>query len=160
MATQTITDGTAIFKVLDKRMQALVDFFFPVGSIIARDDDDKPEILTYGQWVKIATDRVLQGAGDVNKPGENVNAGLPDITGTIPGGTYNPNPTSDSHYIKKAGAFNSSTENFYAGIGPSSNGAWHTNKVLFNASKSNSIYGASKTVQPPAHIVTFWKRIE
>lgn len=58
---QTITDGTAVFKVLDKRMQALVDFFFPVGAIIARDDDDKPEILNYGKWVKIATDRVLQG---------------------------------------------------------------------------------------------------
>lgn len=47
--TQTITDGTAAFKVLDKRMQALVDFFFPVGSIIARDDDTEPEILQYGK---------------------------------------------------------------------------------------------------------------
>lgn len=60
---KTITDGTAVFKVLDKRMQALVDFFFPVGSIIARDDDTEPEILQYGTWEKIAENRVLQGAG-------------------------------------------------------------------------------------------------
>lgn len=155
-----ITDGTAVFRVGDKRMQALVDLFFPVGSIIARDDDAEPEILQYGKWKKIAENRVLQGAGGVNKPGKDVDAGLPNITGTIPGGTYNPNGTSDIRYIPKAGAFNSSIETVYAGIGHSSNGAWHTNKVLFNASKSNSIYGASKTVQPPAHIVNFWKRIE
>lgn len=58
-----ITDGTAVFRVGDKRMQALVDFFFPVGSIIARDDDDKPEILQYGKWERIAENRVLQGVG-------------------------------------------------------------------------------------------------
>lgn len=61
--TQTITDGTAVFKVLDKRIQALVDLFFPVGSIIARDDDAEPEILQYGKWKKIAENRVLQGGG-------------------------------------------------------------------------------------------------
>lgn len=61
--TQTITDGTAVFKVLDKRIQALVDLFFPVGSIIARDDDTEPEILSYGKWEKIGENRVLQGAG-------------------------------------------------------------------------------------------------
>lgn len=61
--TQTITDGTAVFKVLDKRIQSLVDLFFPVGSIIARDDDTEPEILQYGEWEKIAENRVLQGAG-------------------------------------------------------------------------------------------------
>lgn len=62
---QTITDGTAVFKVLDKRMQALVDFFFPVGSVIIRDDNDEPDILNYGKWKKIAESRVLQGARGV-----------------------------------------------------------------------------------------------
>lgn len=44
-------------------MQKLVDFFFPVGSVIIRDDNDEPEILNYGKWKKIAEKRVLQGAG-------------------------------------------------------------------------------------------------
>lgn len=59
----TITDGTAVFAVRDKRMQALVDMFYPVGTIIARDDETKPEILSYGKWEKIGENRVLQGAG-------------------------------------------------------------------------------------------------
>ena len=33
-------------------------------------------------------------------------------------------------------------------------------KIDFSASRSNSIYGASDTVQPAAHVVVYWKRIE
>ena len=58
-----ITDGSVTWKVRDKRIKALVDLFFPVGSIIARDDDTEPEILSYGKWEKIGENRVLQGAG-------------------------------------------------------------------------------------------------
>lgn len=60
---KTIQDGTASFAVRDKRIKALVDLFFPVGTIISRDDDTEPEILKYGKWEKIAEGRVLQGAG-------------------------------------------------------------------------------------------------
>lgn len=56
-----VTDGSVTFAVRDIRLQALVDFFFPVGTIIARDDDDQPEFLNYGKWEQIAPDRVLQG---------------------------------------------------------------------------------------------------
>ena len=65
--SRTITDGTAVFAVRDKRMQMLVDFFFPVGSVLIRDDDDEPEILNYGRWEKFAEGRVLQGAGGGGK---------------------------------------------------------------------------------------------
>ena len=60
-----IKDGTAEFRVRDQRLKAMVDFFFPVGTIISRDDDTEPEILKYGKWEKIAEGRVLQGAGGV-----------------------------------------------------------------------------------------------
>lgn len=59
----TITDGTAQFAVRDKRMQALVDMFYPVGTIIARDDESKPDFMNYGVWEKIAADRFLMGGG-------------------------------------------------------------------------------------------------
>lgn len=62
---KTIQDGTAVFAIRDKRMQKLVDFFLPVGTIISRDDDKEPEVLKYGKWVKFAEGRVLQGAGGV-----------------------------------------------------------------------------------------------
>lgn len=59
---KTIQDGTASFEIRDIRIKALVDLFFPVGTIISRDDDTEPEILKYGKWEKIAEGRVLQGA--------------------------------------------------------------------------------------------------
>ena len=60
-----ITDGSVTWKVRDKRIKALVDLFFPVGSIIARDDDTEPEILKYGKWEKLQKDvfcKVLGGS--------------------------------------------------------------------------------------------------
>lgn len=30
---KTITDGSAVFAVRDKRMQAMIDIFYPVGSV-------------------------------------------------------------------------------------------------------------------------------
>ncbi len=65
MMEKTIQDGTAVFAIRDKRMQKLVDFFLPVGTIISRDDDIEPEFLKYGKWIKFAEGRVLQGAGGV-----------------------------------------------------------------------------------------------
>lgn len=147
-----VKDGTAVFKVLDKRMQALVDFFFPVGTIIARDDEEEPEILQYGVWEKIASDRVLQGGGGVNKPGIDVEAGLPNITGWFSGlGNNAITPTDGTVFTVDRDRL---PLNNCANIGP------QCNKITFNANMSNSIYGNSDTVQPPAHIVTFWKRIK
>lgn len=62
---KTIQDGTASFEIRDIRIKALVDLFFPVGTIISRDDGNEPEILSYGKWIKIAPGRVLQGVGGV-----------------------------------------------------------------------------------------------
>lgn len=63
---KTIHDGTASFEIRDIRIKALVDLFFPVGTIISRDDGNEPEILSYGKWIKIAPGRVLQGVGGCN----------------------------------------------------------------------------------------------
>lgn len=38
-------------------------------------------------------------------------------------------------------------------------GDWrNTRRIYFNASKSNSIYGASSTVQPNAYFIKAWRR--
>lgn len=68
-----------------------------------------------------------------------VNAGLPNITGNVAGGR--------GYGTTKNGVFvNSSiTGNGYVGYGGTSGYEYAYN---FNASSSNSIYGASTTVQP------------
>ena len=79
------------------------------------------------------TGRVLQGGESV----KSVEAGLPNITGTF--------GNTEESYSSFSGAFSPS----HTPGGAGSDGDGGTN-VVFNASQSNPIYGASNTVQPPA----------
>ena len=80
-----------------------------------------------------AIGRALQGGETV----KSVEAGLPNITGTF--------GNTEESYSSFSGAFSPS----HTPGGAGSDGDGGTN-VVFNASKSNPIYGASNTVQPPA----------
>ena len=86
------------------------------------------------------TDRMVQLAGD--SAGTTVAAGLPNITGRISSGSVGFGITGnslDGSFYKKEKA--SAAFNFYSADGYFAG---------FDASKSNPIYGASATVQPPA----------
>ena len=84
------------------------------------------------------TDRMVQLAAD--GAGASVAAGLPNITGELVywGGTE----------FFGSGAFVNSGKNNQWGIGVGTDK--DNTSALFDASKSNPIYGASATVQPPA----------
>ena len=92
--------------------------------------------------------------GVVNgKVGEEIDAGLPNITGEFAANqNQNYSPRSAS------GAFSQTK------IADDSKGSYGHNMELFyfnlDASKSNKIYGASETVQMAAHFVVHWKRVE
>ena len=121
---------------------------YPVGSIYLSVTDTCPiaELLPNSTWIKTANNLCLQGSSDSLKAGSTVSAGLPNITGDVCSET-NRGGTSC------LGAFysDSSTRGAHDG---------QTTKPLikFDASKSNSIYGNSNTVQPPAYIVNVWRR--
>ena len=81
--------------------------------------------------------RVLMGGENV----KSIEAGLPNITGSY--------VTRDSTAENYAGAFNYTAINRVYQF--DWNNAQHGNGTrIFDASKSNPIYGASETVQPPA----------
>ena len=88
-------------------------------------------------------DKFIEGSG-TNAVGTEMSAGLPNITGSFVPGSV---PDSHVYYGKGAfGGFVGSNDN----IGSLTN---KTNKgygYVFDASSSNSIYGNSDTVQPPA----------
>ena len=155
-----IQDGSAVFQILDKRKEKLrqeyVDLVYPVGIVVALANDKKPAFMNYGTWEKVAENRVLQGASDSNAPGKKIEPGLPNITGnneafytsndlTMPSGAFIAN--------KKISA--SKVGYYYGGkqTAPTSN--YHS---IFDASRSNEIYGKSETVQPPAYVVAYWQR--
>lgn len=100
-------------------------------------------------------DLVLQGASALNPVGTYLQAGLPNITGKV--GRSNSGTGYNSSFFgvdTAEGALDYTTASYYNINGTSSvNTAQY---ITIDASKSNPIYGASDTVQPPAACVNFY----
>lgn len=115
------------------------------------------DVATYGQCGKYVIDdtagtirlpkitKFIQGLSNVSEIANNISAGLPNITGSI----------GDIRYKKGSVDSNGALYNVLNnGVSP----AGYTNDtdapnggiLSFDASRSNSIYGNSTTVQPPA----------
>ena len=91
------------------------------------------------------TDRMVQLAGD--SAGASVAAGLPNITGSLKN-----SPEYHSLFdvmLKQSGALSTITAKKYGVAGSQTHTDW-SDSIDFDASRSNPIYGASATVQPPA----------
>lgn len=117
---------------------------YPVGSIFETVSHASPASMFGGIWEEIAQGRTLMGATDAQIVGNTVEAGLPNITGSL------------TAFAKKFdGAFTEGAQ-IDSDVGGSGVARY---LMRFDASKSNSIYGASDTVQPPAYIVHIWERM-
>lgn len=137
----------------------------PVGSIYQTISPENPAVtFGGGTWEKIAQDRVLMGANDTHPAGTTVEAGLPNIEGVIESRASNSPGNSHLGAIRDAsGAF---FANANTGSGASSpvsvpvDDSYKADTVSFDASRSNPIYGASNTVQPPAYFTYTWLRTD
>jgi hypothetical protein len=120
---------------------------YPVGAIYIGTMNVCPLSALFGTWEKVSSGKVLQSADENHLPGTTIDAGLPNITGIIPN-VWKVNETpSGAFSIDKDGLSNA------AALGTSV-----SKDIKLDASDSNSIYGNSDTVQPPAFVVNIWKR--
>jgi hypothetical protein len=135
----------------------------PIGSIYQTISHENPSVtFGGGTWEKIAQDRALMGASDTHPAGTTVEAGLPNITGEYTkrkvinsaDSVYN-----DTQKAEKAFKVITSDTTLNS-IQLVTNSASNTGgeNVIFDASLSNPIYGASTTVQPPAYFTYTWLR--
>ena len=122
---------------------AVLGSIYPVGSVYIGTQNTCPMGALFGTWELVVSGKALW-TGDGTNGDTTIAAGLPNIIGTFGGHNYN---------SATSGAFSFSGGNHYAESGGSSLG-----KTTFRASNSNSIYGASTTVQPPAYVVNVWRR--
>lgn len=93
--------------------------------------------------------RFLEGS---TTPGTVLEAGLPDISGTFGNHGHDQDGDNGRGGKRTSGAFKIIQSWCRPSAGRDSNGG---NTVLFQASLSNSIYGRSSTVQPPAVTVRY-----
>ena len=131
---------------------------FPVGSIYQSPAPTSPAALFGGTWQEIAQNRVLMGASYAHAAGTTVEAGLPNITGQLPGiKTIGYNGSSD---FPISGAFAwTNTQSTSYSYNDGDDSPLHIYQAAFDASKSNAIYGRSSTVQPAAYYVHIWHRV-
>ena len=139
-------------------VQKLADH--PVGSIYQSTDPTSPAALFGGTWEEIASDRVLMGASYAHAAGTTVEAGLPNIAGSL-SETSNNGKTSpfrgNKNAISSIGALAvTEVSSPFCGYAGYEGSAYD---ISFNASRSNPIYGRSNTVQPAAYYVHIWRRV-
>ena len=131
---------------------------YPVGSIFQTVSSTSPAALFGGSWQEIAQNRVLMGASYAHAAGTTVEAGLPNITGSLSEANADSSPFRGSKAsLKSSGALKFVEINTSWGGYRGDSGS--TYDVYFDASRSNSIYGRSATVQPAAYYVHIWKRV-
>lgn len=133
----------------------------PVGSIYQTISPENPAVtFGGGTWEKIAQDRALMGASNTHPAGTTAEAGLPNITGRFYGrGGSGSIPSAliagDGKLFNIEVARGSLNSKNAEDAVPS-----RDDVMLFDASHSNSIYGASTTVQPPAYFTYTWLRTD
>ena len=133
---------------------------YPVDSIFQTVSTTSPAALFGGTWQEIAQNRVLMGASYAHAAGTTVEAGLPNITGSLIE-TSNNGKTSpfrgNKNAISSIGAFAvTEVSSPYCGFAGYEGSAYD---ISFDASHSNPIYGRSSTVQPAAYYVHIWRRV-
>lgn len=137
----------------------------PVGSIYQTISPENPAVtFGGGTWEKIAQDRVLMGASDTHLAGTTVEAGLPNIKGSFEARPHMSGNELVGGSITsgdgKLFAHSIQTSNYLNNSMTETGNAYKSDVVFFNASASNSIYGASTTVQPPAYFTYTWLRTD
>lgn len=131
---------------------------YPVGSIFQTVSTTSPAALFGGTWQEIAQNRVLMGASYAHAAGTTVEAGLPNITGSLIETEADSSPFRGSKAsLSKSGALKFTEVNTdWGGYSSLSGSAYN---IKFDASLSNPIYGRSYTVQPDAYYVHIWRRV-
>ena len=133
---------------------------YPVGSIYQSTARTSPAALFGGTWQEIAQNRVLMGAGSGHAAGTTVEAGLPNIAGSL-SETSNNGKTSpfrgNKNALSSIGALAvTEASSPFCGFAGYEGSAYD---ISFDASRSNPIYGRSNTVQPAAYYVHIWRRV-
>ena len=163
---ENIKDGTAEFRVTDDRLFSILDLIYPVGRIIISNDSTAPySDIGFGTWQEVAKGAFIEGADDSHKEGDNIDAGLPNITGRLKiepnidineksekNGVFgSPSGAFDIEYAKCVRCLVNNQEIFKI---------YQDDAILLDASHSNSIYGKSNTVQPKAYVSHYWLRVK
>ena len=162
-ATDTVTDGTAKFHVRDRRCKyrvgqivammgtpASYDYMLLCdGSIINSTNYADLVSVLGGTTLPNLIGRFLEGG---KTSGSYVNAGLPNVYGTF----VNELAWIGNDSGVANGAFRFASTATSGNRSYASGTTYKNRTIIFDANRSNSTYGSSSTVQPPAMLVKYY----
>lgn len=129
----------------------------------ASDDPTSPASFIGGTWERIE-DCTIWGASSIHPSGTKLEAGLPNITGTVSTRALKSGYETGVFLTQGKGALKSvavdSIEEFINLITTEDGPLKYGGSLSIDASLSNPVYGASNTVQPPAYCLYLWRRVE
>ena len=134
-------------------VKTVLGTIYPVGSVYIGTQNTCPmaSLISGSTWTLVSSGKALW-TGTGSNGNTTINAGLPNITGAFNHQCFMNWGTGTESGALYTGSGGSSTQN----AGGSDGG--NTQTIAVDASKSNSIYGNSTTVQPPAYVVNVWRR--
>lgn len=152
--------GPDAYAIYQQVLAAVVERDHPVGSLYISENATSPAELYGGTWERIE-DCTIWGASNTHPAGTTVEAGLPNITGTFIAALRDGFDDGSKNLITGAFYENGTTtgNNDYNSITTNVGIPSGRAPFGFDASRSNPIYGASDTVQPPAYCAHIWLRV-
>lgn len=139
--------------LLPKVVTQAAQSIFPVGSYWITESSLNPGNVFGGEWKKKGAGRCLWGADASHSAGSEIEPGLPNITGKFSAHEFTAYRDSS---VRGEGALYPTGESWFGG---NKNSSDQSAVLGLDASRSNSLYGKSSTVQPPALVVNIWVRI-
>lgn len=124
---------------------------YPVGCVYIGTQSSCPmtTLIPGSTWKLVSSGRALW-TGTGSNGNSTIEAGLPNITGSV--GAFQ--ATSVGSTCTGAFAYATYERSVWGG----GDHAENTSGATFDASRSNSLFGKSSTVQPPAYVVNVWRR--
>lgn len=147
-------DGILNANQLNLQNENLLEKLYPVGTLYFSLNPISPSSFLGMDWVLLDEGKTIWTTK--SEGGGTIEAGLPNIIGSMKNGRSIMGEQGDT---QTSGAFSHVLTTGGDLINLSWSGAKRKSELSFDASKSNSIYGKSNTVQPPAIRVFVWKRI-
>ena len=137
----------------------VLNALYPIGTIYLTTSTNGVGSSSPASWLGGTWERLPEGYSlwtASSGAGGTIGAGLPNITGYLGGDNSEAYRFRGNRVQSGALYTNEWTSSKYTGNN-SFNG-YNAQTINFDASRSNSIYGASSTVQPPAYKVYAWRR--
>lgn len=141
------TASSTLTTAYENYVETVLSTIYPVGSVYIGTQLSCPmaSLITGSTWTLVSSGKALW-TGTGSNGNTTIAAGLPNITGAT-GATGKGTPgynVSGAFYTD--GSSNACSDSTISAC------------LKFDASRSNSIYGKSNTVQPPAYVVNVWRR--